>query len=138
MKRKLKKVLRPLCAQLHEDDGIAPHELFRSRRVRRTDHKDLQLCKQVYRVLSTLLAGGFSDPLIQSLVVVSVTPAPDASRLMVSIRSTIAAGGCDVDSVLARLQSIQSILRIEVAASICRRKAPELVYQVVDAGEAIE
>ena len=137
MKRKHKKVLRPLCAQLHEDDGIAPNDLFRKHRVHKSDHKDLQLCKQVYRVLSTLLAGGFADPMIQSLVIVSVTPAPDASRLLVSVQASKNAE-YDADSILARIQSIQAILRIEVAGAVCRRKAPELVYEVVNVEEVIE
>ncbi|HOB74556.1 MAG TPA: ribosome-binding factor A [Phycisphaerae bacterium] len=128
--RKPRKTERPLCAQLHEDDGIDPKEYFRASPHRRDDRKTRQLCKQVYRTLSCLLAGQFGDPVLQDLSVQAVEPAPDASRLLVTVRLTTLRGQVSPEHVLASLARVRGALRCEVAASVRRRKAPELVYRL--------
>jgi len=45
-------------------------------------HKDLQVCRQVYDVLTLALAE-IDDPLIDDLVLARVMPAPNASRVLV-------------------------------------------------------
>src|SRR5687768_1969741 len=51
----------------------------------RRDYKTQQLCRQVSRALSLALAGECADPMLQDLVVHSVLPAPNASRLLVNV-----------------------------------------------------
>jgi ribosome-binding factor A len=122
------------CAQTNWDDGIDPKELFRTRSGKGDDRKSRQLCKQVYRTLCCLLPGQFSDPLLQDLTVHSVEPAPDASRLIVAVRLNSPAGHTSEQQILDSLQRIRGRIRTEVAAAICRRKAPEIVFRVSPPG----
>lgn len=93
----------------------------------RRDHKDLQLCRQVFDTLSLALAD-YDDPALEDLVLDSVTPAPSAARLQVLF--VPATDKVDVEAALAKLEEISGELRAEVAAEVSRRKAPELVFRV--------
>jgi len=93
----------------------------------RRGHKDLQVCRQVYDALTFALAE-LDDPLIDELVLVSVTPAPSAARVLVSLVPSHAR--IDRDAALARLHEVEPELREEVAAEISRRRVPELVFRI--------
>jgi ribosome-binding factor A len=90
-------------------------------------HKDLQVCRQVYDVLALALAE-IDDPVIDDLILARVTPAPNASRVQV----TLVPNSADIDSTdaLARLAEFLDDLREEVAAEVNRRRAPELVFRI--------
>jgi ribosome-binding factor A len=96
-------------------------------------HKDLQVCRQVFDALTYALAE-FGDPLIDELVLVSVTPAPSAARVQVNL--VPAHAGVDREAARARLAEVAAELREEVAAEITRRRVPELAFHVgyTDAG----
>jgi hypothetical protein len=71
------------------------------------------------------------DDVLQNLRVQSVTPCPDASRLLVTVSSlddepgrTLAA-----TTVLDHLAHAAGHLRREVASVVTRRRAPVLAYQ---------
>ena len=93
----------------------------------RTAHKAAQLCRQAMQAISLALADS-SDDLLRELIVVSVDPAPDASRLLVTV--TPAASSADVSPVelLARLDAASGWMRREVASAITRKRAPELMF----------
>lgn len=95
----------------------------------RRGHKDLQVCRQVYDALSYALAE-LGDPVIDDLVLVSVTPAPSAARVLVVLTTANTQLDIDVDEAMARLREAASELREEVAAELTRRKVPELVFRV--------
>lgn len=90
-------------------------------------HKDLQVCRQVFDALTYALAE-LDDPVIDELVLVSVTPAPNAGRVQVNLMPAHA--GVDREAALARLASIAAGLREEVAAEVTRKRVPELVFHV--------
>lgn len=90
-------------------------------------HKDLQLCRQVFDALTYALAD-LDDPVIDELVLVSVTPAPSAARVQVNLVPS--REGLDLDEARMRLREIAPELREEVAAEVTRRRAPELVFRV--------
>lgn len=94
----------------------------------RRGHKDLQLCKQVEEAISLALAE-LADPLLDELVLESVTPAPSASRVQVTF--VLSRIDLDVEAALARLNEVAGELREEVAAEVSRRRVPELVFQIV-------
>jgi len=122
-------------------------------------HKDLQVCRQVFDALTYALAE-IDDPVIAELVLVSVTPAPNASRVLVSLvlasagvdersesggeDTTGRAGGAGTNAprgishgtALARLAAVAAGLRAEVAAELTRKRVPELVFHVGHPGEA--
>jgi ribosome-binding factor A len=90
-------------------------------------HKDLQVCRQVFDALTYALAE-LGDPVIDELVLVSVTPAPSAARVQVNL--VPAHAGVDREAALARLAEVAADLRVEVAAEVTRRRAPELAFHV--------
>jgi ribosome-binding factor A len=119
----------PPCDSFGPDDGIDPRVLFRPESRRRGDRGVRRLCSQVSRTLTFALAA-CRDDVLQSLFVESVAPAPDATRLAVTVRAD------DPIAATERLGHAASLLRSEVAASVNRRRAPELVFRVLPAGEA--
>lgn len=116
--------LTHLTPALGPDDGQDPRR-FHDRRTRRGDgRKALQLCEQVRHALTAALAG-LGDETLQGVEVLGVEPAPHSGRLRATVTAPDRAGA------EARLHAAAGRLRTEVAASINRRKAPELVFAVV-------
>jgi ribosome-binding factor A len=132
-----KKQMQSLCGEIHADDCIDPTELFRPARKQDKNHrKAQQLCHQVADTLSLVLSGELGDELAD-LRVVSVTPAPDSSQLLVVVAPAVAGGVVDPAAAIARLQTVAGRLRSEVAAAITRRRAPKLLFQFL-AGPSAE
>ena len=98
----------------------------------RKGHKDRQVCRQVFDALSYALAE-LDDPVIAELALIAVDPAPDASRVLV----TLAPGRSDVDfdDALERVRQVAPELRAEVAAEFNRRRIPELTFRIARPGE---
>lgn len=92
-------------------------------------HKDLQVCRQVYDVLALALAE-IDDPVIDDLSLASVTPAPNASRVLVTLVPY--SHSIDRTEALARIAEYADDLREEVAAEVSRRRVPELVFVIGD------
>jgi len=90
----------------------------------RRDQKTAQLCRQVFRALSLAL-GDCADDVVRDLVLHDVTPAPDASRLLVRVGLP---AGAPVTDALAHLEQASGFLRAQVAAAITRKRAPELLF----------
>ena len=136
-KRKRKELLAH-CDELREDDGIDPREFFKPASTRdKHDRKTGQLCRQVLETLSLVLGSEFDDPQLHNLQVVSVTPAPNASQLLVTV-SHETVDQQSVGEIHARLQRVMGRLRTEVTAAITRKRAPRLTFQVVGPLDAQE
>ena len=69
--------------------------------------------------------------MLRGLYVVSVDPAPDSSRLLVSVAPLDRNDDTAAATYLTKLAALSGRLRSEVAASISRRKTPELAFRVV-------
>ncbi len=91
--------------------------------------KARQLCEQVHRAL-TVIFPGLADDVLQSLLVVSVEPAPHSGRLLVTVAGPTPTDATDPPPVAEHLVRAVGRLRSEVAATVHRRKAPELVFRV--------
>jgi hypothetical protein len=113
-----------LCSEWSADDGIDPRIVPRRTAGKVSNRKTLQLCRQVERALSVQLEG----ELLRDLLVHAVLPAPDSSRLLVTF---IYQGPATSKDVEAALHGNHARLRAVVAASINRKKTPELSFQVV-------
>ena len=96
----------------------------------RIPRKDLQLCAQVRDALWFVLGSTVGDESLADLQVVSVEPLPDATRLLITLA---APNETDLAKASSQLQDATKAIRAEVAASINRRKTPELVFRVVHA-----
>lgn len=128
-RRKARTQTISVCAELNEDDGVDPRRFFRKGQTH-DDRKTRQLCKQVLRTLSFVLAGECRDEVLCELIVQSVVPAPDSSRLLVTVQPGPAASTITRQEILERLQRACPFLRQEVAAAVSRRKVPELTFEV--------
>ena len=98
------------------------------------DYKTAALCKQVRRALSLALLGECGDPVLQSLIVDDVLPAPNASRMLVRVLLPARAGNPGVIELLQRLAAVEGMLRASVGAAIARKRTPELAFDIVPMG----
>jgi len=115
-----------LCVELLVDDGADPRFDVKHPQGKVSNRKALQLCRQVERTLTIALEGD----VLRDLTVESVLPAPDSSRLLVTLRYH---GSATVKSEVIHdaLKASHAKLRGEVAADIHRRKTPDLTFGVV-------
>lgn len=125
-----RKALESMCGETSSEDGLDPREYFKPTRQKRDRRKDWQLCRQVFETLNYVLSGDSHDDVLRALLVCEVTPAPDATRVLVSVQS-LDQGDADPTVILQRLQGAMGRLRAEVARSISRRKVPELAFRVI-------
>ena len=95
--------------------------------VRIDDRKSKQVGREVHRVLSQALAD-LADPRLASAFLIEVRPAPDASRFAALVS---AGSGATVSEVMAGLQAARGHLRGELAASLTRKRIPDLAFEVV-------
>ena len=101
------------------------------------DRKLAQLCEQASEALSYALASS-ADWVLRDLLIASVTPAPDASRLLVTVypphdtpsESPETSDAIDAAALVARLENARSYLRSEVASAIHRKRTPDLAFRV--------
>jgi ribosome-binding factor A len=103
---------------------------------REPGRKARQLSRQVAETLDAVLSGESGDDLLRNLRIVSVVPAPDASRLLVTLRILPSLEVSDPNVVLARLEKAAGWLRTEAASAVTRKRAPALVFRVLAGEEA--
>lgn len=127
-RRKRSDDLTRLAADVGGEDGSDPKEFHAKPwdAPKQAGRKALQLCAQAREALHQAL-GACGDPVLHALTVVSVEPAPHTGRLLV----VVSAEGVDRGPVEASVARAAGFLRTEVAAAICRRHAPELVFEVL-------
>ena len=94
------------------------------------NRKAQQLCAQVAETLSFVLQAECNDEILRDVLVESVVPAPDSTRLLVTVIPSPAAGALDAGQVNQHLMKAYGKLRSEVAMAIHRRKVPELIFGV--------
>ncbi len=115
-----------LCSERSVEDGRDPRFDAKFPPRSPANRKALQLCRQVERALALALEGD----LLRDLIVQSVVPAPDSSRMLVTV---VYHGPAAVDTptILAALSGAHASLRAEVAANIHRRKTPDFTFRVL-------
>lgn len=116
------------CAVPCAEDGLDPREFLRRTSRKSGGRKTHQLCSQVGDALNYAFSAVANDDVLRDLCVVAVQPAPDESRLLVTVGSLL--GRCDPDQVMTHLQQALGKLRVEVAASIHRKRVPQLTFRV--------
>jgi ribosome-binding factor A len=100
-------------------------------RADKPDYKTAALCKQARRALSLALAGECGDPVLQTLIVDEVLPAPNAGRLLVRVLVRTHNGVPSVIDVLQRLAHVHGLLRASIGEAIVRKRTPELSFDVI-------
>ncbi len=129
-----KQQIELVCAEVGPEDGIDPRYVRREPSHRHGSRKTLQLCKQVERALSLALASEFDDPALRDLQVLSVEPAPNSARMLVTVSLSPSADPIHPTQVVAHLSRASGKLRCEIAAAIHRKKTPELAFCVIAPG----
>jgi ribosome-binding factor A len=120
------------CGEIRDEDGIGPREFFQTNRTNKKENrKAKQLCRQVAETLDQLLSGEVGDDILRGLRVMDVVPAPDASRLLVTLFADCDPTDFDRDQVELRLANFKGRLRCEIAGAITRRKTPTLAFNIV-------
>src|SRR5690606_31025477 len=120
------------CDAIYEDDGVDPRESFKLRSHRdKPDRKAQQLCRQAAETIDQIFAGELGDAALNHLRVVSVIPAPDASRLLVTLVATEQDVPFDRLATEQKLLEVTGLLRSAVAAAITRRKASNLSFVII-------
>ncbi|MBL8855774.1 MAG: hypothetical protein JNK57_17530 [Planctomycetaceae bacterium] len=113
----------------------ANHEHSTNQRSRRRivseGRKVKQLCRQVATTLDMVLSGECHHPNLQALRVVAVEPSPNSSRLCVTLAVELPPNEFDPQQVQDQLARQSGRLRAEVAAAICRKRAPSLLFQLL-------
>jgi ribosome-binding factor A len=131
MSRRRRSKLQQRTGSPRPEGEVDPRQFFDRGPRQRVDRKAYQLCRQVSDTLNFVLSGDTGDDVLRGLYVDSVDPAPDASRLLVSVAPLDRNDPTPGDVYLTKLMAVSGKLRSEVAASISRRKAPELAFRVV-------
>jgi ribosome-binding factor A len=117
-------------ASAGHDQGPGPDDLFRPSHDARADRKVQQVCKEVERTLSYAL-GACGDDVVRDLVVLFVEPAPDGSRLMVTVSPSSPSQTLSASEIGERLDRVRGRLRQEIASALQRKRTPELAFRVV-------
>jgi ribosome-binding factor A len=132
LNKRTREQMLELCGGIHEDDGVNPREFFKlGRGPRKQGHKTKQLCRQAAETLDQVLSGETADRRLACLRVVSVQPAPNSSRLLVTVMAVCANEDFCRQKTEERLQASAGRLRTAVAGAITRRKAPTLAFVVL-------
>ena len=124
---KLRASMLEMCGEIHEDDGIDPRTYFKSKRNRKENRKTKQLCQQVARTLN-LCINDCNDPIVQSMFLVGVVPAPDSSCLLIHVE-------CDIEefdhsAAMMAIRSQTARLQFEISRAIHRKRVPNLTFSV--------
>jgi ribosome-binding factor A len=119
------------CDELGPDDGADPRKFLRKSEPRVRNRKALQLCRQAAEAIHYALGVDCRDPVLAQLQVVSVEPAPDTSRLLVTLTPAPSAEPRGPAEWPGRLGRASGLLRSAVAAGIHRKRTPELAFRVV-------
>jgi len=94
-------------------------------------YKDQQLCHQVAHALTYCLGDGDPKEIMECLRVEAVSPAPDASRLMVTLSFDSGDPAIEYDAVLTAIENNNSRLRFEISQEINRKKTPQLAFCLI-------
>ena len=120
-------ILRQLCGEIRDDDGIDPREFRKEERSRKNSSRDRQLCAQTRRCLDFVLPELLLARGVTCCEVSSVEPVRDASRMSVIISVRL-----DQLSVAREaISQLRGRLRSEVAKSIHRKRVPDMIFEVV-------
>lgn len=118
------------CAEPGTGDGCDPRLDRPDAAGKVRNRKALQLCAQVECTLASAFAD-CGDDVLRELLVESVTPLPNASRLLVTVIPTVT---IDAAVILEHLERARGKLRSEAVAAIHRRRAPDLLFRVREPG----
>jgi ribosome-binding factor A len=131
------KDLKLFCEEVGPGDGIPSRLLDASLGRKPNKRKARQLCKQVEQSISIALATEFDDPVYGQFMVDRVEPGGDANHIIVVFRPVPGIDFVEEAVALQSLAKVKGQLRSEVAASITRKRVPELSFRFLPTGPVL-
>lgn len=128
---------RQLCDEIGPEDGIDPRYLPRHTETKSRNHKTRQLCREARRILSLILPGEVSDPLLQNLEMVDVTTNDECEFLWVTLIHTDGGVATDNNEIERRLHAMQGFLRSAIARAVRRKRVPALKFKVASTTDEV-
>jgi ribosome-binding factor A len=125
----------PLCGEFGPEDGIDPRTYFDESFDPKEDHKVRRLCGQAARALRLVFPDSLGDEVFRELAIIGVEPAPDPSRLVVTVGPARPGVVVDAALVMEALRRVAGFLRSEVAVALNRKRAPTLIFRVAGSEE---
>jgi|CXWL01.1.fsa_nt_gi hypothetical protein len=125
------------CQDIHEDDGIDPRRYFQASPSNERSQKSLQLCGQVAKILNVTLVG-WDSPILASLFVINVVPAPTLSRMEVVVDTTQVPPCVTSGDIHAELDRAYRGLRVAVGEGITRKYVPDLTFRPAAPHEVLQ
>ncbi len=122
---------RKLCAEVGTEDAVDPLYLARQREENQHNKRKIrQLCRETERLVSLVLSGEVSDPLIQDLQVLHVSPESNGPYLMITLCHPNLCNTNLETQILTRLQRLEGYLRSVITQSVCRKRVPRLKFKL--------
>jgi ribosome-binding factor A len=128
--------MKPRKGRALSAGDFEPDDIYFDSKRKSYDRKTGQLCAQVQRTLAFLLETECADDCLQGFYVESVTPHPNAARLLVVLRQWDHSRAFDLRMVLGRLAELKGYWRTEIGGAINRKKTPDLAFEVLLDGGA--
>ena len=117
------------CDTFYPDDGVDPR-LYLRRGFKKKNKKIHRLCSQVMRTLNVSLSTEGRHDLLQGLSVDTVQPAPNASRLLVSVSTIKPLHQEECEELRQLLKQMKGLFREELAIVLHRKHVPDLIFQL--------
>jgi ribosome-binding factor A len=112
------------------DEELAERYFGSRESERRGEFKTAQLCKQVERAVAWALSTECEAALLSGAVVAEVSPAPDASRLRITVVLGPERTAAELGQAWTELSRATPAFRAEVARAISRKRVPDLAWDV--------
>ena len=120
-----------------EDDGVPSHLGSRSanqgsRKRGKPNHHAFQLCKQARHAIDAAILCDCGDPIFDDFTACWVEPAGANLLVTFGLRNATVPRLHEAEESLS---AVAVLLRMAVADAICRKKTPQLRFQIVPAAE---
>lgn len=131
-RKEILRSLATLCDEPRPGDGQDPRYDRKRERNANGERKTWQLCKQIATAVQLAL-GSAADERLRELLVVQVTPAPDASHLLLLVQPNSAISSSE-EAMNEALANARGYMRTAAAEAITRKKTPHLTMRFLPFG----
>jgi hypothetical protein len=119
------------------DDGIAPHLAAQKAKAHshrgKPNHHVYQLCKQARQAIDAAIICDCGDPIFDDFTACWVDPTPGNSSNLLVTFGLREADPERLQHAYECLSHVATVLRMAVAEAICRKKVPQLRFQILPA-----
>ena len=131
-RKEILRTLATLCDEPRPGDGQDPRYDRKRQRNANGERKTWQLCKQI-AIAVQLALGNSADERLRELLLVHVTPAPDASHLLLLVQPNSAVSSSE-EEMNEALENARGYLRTAAAEAITRKRTPNLTMRFLPFG----